>query len=108
MRTIAETGTSSRPESERGDRETHKFQWDCATGIAYLNGTAPGWRVTRVLQAFDVSNPDAPRHLRDFGLPGYEPTARGMRTARPYITTLATVRHAADLALLARNVRLRL
>ena len=40
LRTIAETGTSSRPESERGDRETHKFQWDCATGIAYLNGTA--------------------------------------------------------------------
>ena len=40
LRTIAETGVSSRPESERGDRETHKFQWDCATGIAYLNGTA--------------------------------------------------------------------
>jgi uncharacterized protein with von Willebrand factor type A (vWA) domain len=39
--------------------------------------------------------------------PGYEPTARGMRTARPYITTLASVRHAADLAALARNVRLR-
>src|SRR5688572_2911636 len=40
--TIAETGTSSRPESERGNRETHKFQWDCATGIAYMNGTAAG------------------------------------------------------------------
>ena len=77
LRTIAETGTSSRPESERGDRETHKFQWDCATGIAYLNGTAPGWRVTRVLQAFDLANPTDPKHIRDFGLVGYEPGATG-------------------------------
>lgn len=75
--TIAETGTSSRPESERGNRETHKFQWDCASGVAYLNGTAQGWRVTRVLQAFDVGNPAAPRHVRDFGLVGYEPSAEG-------------------------------
>jgi hypothetical protein len=77
VRTIAETGVSSRPESERGDRETHKFQWDCATGIAYLNGTAPGWRVTRVLQAFDLANPTEPKHIRDFGLVGYEPSATG-------------------------------
>jgi hypothetical protein len=77
LTTIAETGVSSRPESERGDRETHKFQWDCATGIAYMNGTAPGWRVTRVLQAFDVSDPSSPKHLRDFGLAGYEPSAAG-------------------------------
>jgi len=73
--TIAETGTSSRPESDRGDRETHKFQWDCATGIAYLNGTAAGWRVTRVLQAFDLADPMRPEHIRDFGLVGYEPTS---------------------------------
>jgi hypothetical protein len=77
LRTIAETGTSPRPDSERGNRETHKFQWDCATGLAYLNGTAQGWRVTRVLQVFDVGDPSAPRHVRDFGLPGYEPTALG-------------------------------
>jgi len=77
LTTIAETGVSSRPESERGNRETHKFQWDCATGIAYMNGTAPGWRVTRVLQAFDVSDPAHPKHIRDFGLAGYEPSAIG-------------------------------
>ena len=77
MTAIAATGTSSRPESERGDRETHKFQWDCATGLVYLNGTAEGWRVTRVLQAFDLSNPAAPKHIRDFGLEGYEPSATG-------------------------------
>jgi hypothetical protein len=77
LTTIARTGTSSRPNSDRGNRETHKFQWDCASGIAYLNGTAQGWRVTRVLQAFDVGNPPAPKHIRDFGLVGYEPTAQG-------------------------------
>ena len=77
LTTIAETGVSSRPESERGNRETHKFQWDCATGIAYMNGTAQGWRVTRVLQAFDVSDPAHPKHVRDFGLAGYEPSATG-------------------------------
>src|SRR5262245_13484143 len=77
LTTIAETGVSSRPESERGNRETHKFQWDCATGIAYMNGTAPGWRVTRVLQAFDVSDPSSPKHVRAFGLAGSEPSATG-------------------------------
>jgi hypothetical protein len=81
--TIAETGVSSRPESERGNRETHKFQWDCETGIAYLNGTAQDWRVTRVLQAFDLSNPEMPRHIRDFALPGWEPTATGDYPAPP-------------------------
>ena len=30
--------------------------------------------------------------------PGYEPTARGMRAARPYITTLASVTDAASFA----------
>ncbi len=77
LTTIAETGTSSRPKSQRGNRETHKFQWDCASGIAYMNGTIQGWRVTRLLQVFDVGNPAKPRHIRDFGLVGYEPTAQG-------------------------------
>jgi hypothetical protein len=77
MTTVATMGRSSRPESDRGDRETHKFQWDCESGIAYLNGTAEGWRVTRVLQVFDVGNPAEPRHVRDFGLVGYEPGANG-------------------------------
>lgn len=73
LATIAETGVSSRPRSDRGNRETHKFQWDCASGIAYMNGTADGWRVTRLLQVFDVGDPSAPKHVRDFGLVGYEP-----------------------------------
>jgi hypothetical protein len=74
---IAETGYSSRPESTRGARETHKMQWDCETGIGYFNGTPEGWRVTRLLMAFDLSNPEAPRHIRDFGLTGWEPDAEG-------------------------------
>ena len=76
--TIAETGYSTRPESNRGTRETHKMQWECETGIAYLNGTPPeGWRVTRILQAFDMGDPQAPRHIRDFGLVGWQPGAEG-------------------------------
>jgi hypothetical protein len=77
MSTIGVTGFSSRPESSRGVRETHKIQWDCETGIGYFNGTPEGWRVTRVLQAFDLSNPEETRHIRDFGLVGWEPTAEG-------------------------------
>ena len=72
--TIAETGYSARPESNRGTRETHKMQWDCETGIAYLNGTPQdGWSVTRILQAFDMGRPEEPRHIRDFGLDGWQP-----------------------------------
>ncbi len=75
--TIAVTGESARAESDRGTRETHKIQWDCATGIGYFNGTAEGWRVTRVLQAFDLSDPRSPQHIRDFGLTGWEPGGAG-------------------------------
>lgn len=75
--TIDETGYSSRPESSRGNRETHKIQWECESGIGYFNGTPEGWRVTRALQAYDLSTPTAPRHIRNFGLLGYQPDAEG-------------------------------
>lgn len=77
LTTVAETGYSSRSESSRGDRETHKSVWDCETGIGYFNGTPDGWRVTRLLQVFDLSNPAEPRHIRDFGLDGWQPDAAG-------------------------------
>ncbi len=77
MSTIDATGFSSRPESSRGNRETHKLQWECETGIGYFNGTPEGWRVTRALQVYDLSNPEQPEHIRDFGLVGWEPTAVG-------------------------------
>ena len=38
---------------------------------------------------------------------GYEPTATGMRTARPYVTTFTSVTDASGLARLSRTVRLR-
>jgi hypothetical protein len=38
---------------------------------------------------------------------GYEPTARGMRAARPYVTTFASVTDAASFARLSRLVRVR-
>ena len=38
---------------------------------------------------------------------GYEPTASGMRAARPYVTTFTSVNDASGLARLSRTVRLR-
>ena len=54
---------------------THKSYWDCESGIGYLVGGAPGWRTERMTQVFDLSDPENPVHIRDFGLPGQEPTA---------------------------------
>ena len=77
LTSVARTGESSRPASSRGTRETHKMQWECESGIGYFNGTPEGWRVTRVLQVFDLSNPAEPAHIRDFGLDGWQPDAEG-------------------------------
>lgn len=38
---------------------------------------------------------------------GYEPTATGMRVARPYVSTFSSVNDAPGLARLSRTVRLR-
>ena len=71
----------------------------------------------------DVGEPDTLRgamselHRRSAGLvwlnplletPGYEPTARGMSAARPYVTTFASVTDAASFARLSRLVRVRM
>ena len=70
----------------------------------------------------DVGEPDTLRaaigelHRRSAGLvwlnplletPGYEPTARGMSVARPYVTTFASVNDVAAFARLSRVVRVR-
>ena len=70
----------------------------------------------------DVGDPDTLRgamrelHRRSAGLvwlnplletPGYQPTARGMHAARPYVTTFASVSDAPSFARLARLVRVR-
>jgi hypothetical protein len=60
-----------------GLRDTHKDFWECDTGIAYLVSGVPGWRVKRMTQVYDLSDPAEPVHIRDFGLPGQEPGATG-------------------------------
>jgi len=60
-----------------GLRDTHKSWWECDSGIAYLVSGVPGWRTSRMTQVYDLSDPWRPRHIRDFGLPGQQPGARG-------------------------------
>ena len=73
-----------------GLEDTHKSDWECSTGIAYLaSGVAettevpsdPGgyatWRDDRMTQVFDLSNPHEPKFIRNFGLDGQQPDATG-------------------------------
>jgi hypothetical protein len=57
--------------------DTHKSFWECDTGIAYLVSGVPGWRVRRMTEVWDMSDPIHPVKIRDFGLPGQEPGATG-------------------------------
>src|SRR4051812_37976310 len=56
---------------------THKSWWECDSGIAYLVSGVEGWRVRRMTQVYDLSDPLKPVHIRDFGLVGQEPGATG-------------------------------
>ena len=58
-------------------RDTHKNWWECDTGIAYLVSGISGWRVRRMTQVYDLSDPTKPVHIRDFGIPGQEPGSSG-------------------------------
>jgi hypothetical protein len=60
-----------------GLKDTHKNWWECETGIAFLVSGAEGWRVRRMTQVYDLSDPTNPVKIRDFGLPGQEPGATG-------------------------------
>jgi hypothetical protein len=60
-----------------GLKDTHKSWWECDTGIAFLVSGAPDWRVRRMTQVYDLSDPAHPVKIRDFGLPGQEPGATG-------------------------------
>ena len=51
-------------------RDTHKNWWECDTGIAYLVSGISGWRVRRMTQVYDLSDPANPKHIRDFGIAG--------------------------------------
>jgi hypothetical protein len=58
-------------------QDTHKSWWECDTGIAYLVSGVPGWRVKRMTEVYDISDPAHPVKIRDFGLPAQEPGATG-------------------------------
>jgi hypothetical protein len=60
-----------------GLRDTHKSWWECDTGIAYLVSGVVGWRVPRMTQIYDLSDPAKPVFIRNFGLPGQQPGAKG-------------------------------
>jgi hypothetical protein len=60
-----------------GLKGTHKSWWECNTGIAYLVSGVPGWRVPRMTQIYDLSDPTHPKHIRDYGLPGQQPGSTG-------------------------------
>ena len=57
--------------------DTHKSWWECDTGIAYLVSGVPGWRVRRMTQIYDLSDPAHPVFIRNFGLPGQQPGSTG-------------------------------
>src|SRR6478735_6318561 len=60
-----------------GLKDTHKSFWECDTGIAYLVSGARDWRVRRMTQVYDLSDPAHPVKIRDFGLVGQEPGETG-------------------------------
>jgi hypothetical protein len=60
-----------------GLKGTHKSWWECDTGIAFLVSGLPGWRVPRMTEVYDLSDPANPVKVRDFGLPGQQPDAGG-------------------------------
>lgn len=62
-------------------KDTHKNWWECDTGIAYLVSGVEGWRVRRMTQVYDLSDPEKPVFIRDFGLPGQQPGATGSAPA---------------------------
>ena len=47
------------------------------TGIAFLVSGAPNWRVRRMTEVYDLSDPAKPVKIREFGLPGQEPGSTG-------------------------------
>jgi hypothetical protein len=56
-----------------GLRNTHKSEWNCETGIAYVVSGPKDWRTRRMTKIYDLSDPAKPVFIRDFGLPGQQP-----------------------------------
>jgi hypothetical protein len=62
-----------------GGSATHHAWWECDTGIAYTvfqQGTpSDGWHSNQHVYIWDLSNPAMPKLIRQWGLPGQQPTA---------------------------------
>jgi hypothetical protein len=58
-------------------KDTHKSTWECETGIAFLVSGVKSWRIRRMTEIFDLSDPTKPVKIRDFGLDGQQPGATG-------------------------------
>jgi len=59
---------------------THKNEWECRSGIAYIPGSHDAYRASRVTHVYDLSDPSKPVFIRAFGLieqlkeaKGYQP-----------------------------------
>ena len=97
----------------------------CLRQFLHLHGERLLGRDTVVIIASDGLDVGDPRLIRDamarlsrlstavvwlnplLETPGYEPTALGMTAARPYVTTFMSVKDPADLARLARVMRIK-
>ena len=60
-----------------GLKGTHKSFWECDTGIAYLVSGRGDWRVRRMTEVYDLSDPAKPVKIREFGLVGQQLGATG-------------------------------
>ena len=60
-----------------GGKATHHAWWECDTGLAYavFQSTTDGWHTNQHIYIWDLSNPAAPKFIRQFGLPGQQPSA---------------------------------
>jgi hypothetical protein len=73
---VADPANPKKLWSLEGLRDTHKNEWECDTGIAYLVSGIARWRV-RPTEVYDLSDPAKPVKIRDFGLVGQEPGTSG-------------------------------
>ena len=58
-------------------RSTHKNEWECGSGIAYIPGSHDAYRASRVSHVYDLSNPGKPVFIRAFGLVDQLKDAKG-------------------------------
>lgn len=58
-------------------KSTHKNDWECESGIAYIPGTHEAYRATRVNNIWDLSDPKQPKFIRAFGLVDQLKDAKG-------------------------------